>query len=420
MRLTLAIHPVSEIHFGSATQLDGETLTISAEELRRLILEDERLDAVELELVHPGEQCRFGAIFDVVEPRAKKPGDGSDFPGVLGPMALAGRGTTHVLRGAAVSVLGEGPAGPLVEMGGAASEYCPFAKLCHVVVAPHVRPDLPRHVALNARSNAGVKAAAYLARCSLAKPAAETEVYESEGPLEQRSDGRPRIAYIGQVHSRQRVAEVDEQIIYGHNTTGMVPVLMHPNEWLDGAILAGNAGGNIETYFYQNHPIVSELYRWHKEGKIAFVGTIASMAGSNNFDRELNCVTASELTKWNLGADGVVLSKAGGGAPHADMGLTALLCEKLGIRTVVQVGPPNSAPEQTIESATLFNYPEVDAVVFNAGGAYTMFPAAPVERVVASDPAAAESLFALSEFPATRVCGITSQQGAQRLRSFVY
>jgi hypothetical protein len=100
-------------------------------------------------------------------------------------------------------------------------------------------------------------------------------------------------------------------------------------------------------------------------------------------------------------ADGVVLSKAAG--PSCGHSLTALLCEKLGIRTVVQVGPPNSAPEQTIESATLFNYPEVDAVVFNGGGSYTMFPAAPVERVVAPDPAAAESLFALSEFPATRV-----------------
>jgi glycine reductase len=228
------------------------------------------------------------------------------------------------------------------------------------------------------------------------------------------------MAYIGQVHSRQRVAEVDEQIIYGHNTTGMVPVVLHPNEWLDGAVLAGNAGGNIATYLHQNHPIVSELYRWHQEGKISFVGTIATMAGSNNFDRELNCVMASELAKWNLGADGVVLSKAGGGAPHADMGYTALLCERMGIRTVVQVGPPNSAPEQTVESATLFNYPEVDAVVFNSGGAYSMLPAAPVERVVGPDAAAAEALFDLKEFPAARVCGITNQQGAQRLRSFVY
>ncbi len=32
---------------------------------------------------------------------------------------------------------------------------------------------------------------------------------------------------------------------------------------------------------------------------------------------------AAELAKWNLAADGVVLTKYGGGAPHADMALTA-------------------------------------------------------------------------------------------------
>jgi glycine reductase len=152
-----------------------------------------------------------------------------------------------VLRGAAVSVLGEGPAGPLVEMAGAAAEYCPFAKLCHVVVIPHARPDLPRHVALNARSNAGVKTAVYLARCSLGKPASETEVYESEWPLEPRADGRPLIAYIGQV-TRASVAEVDEQIIYGHNTTGMVPMLMHPNEWLDGAFSRATPAATSDVF----------------------------------------------------------------------------------------------------------------------------------------------------------------------------
>jgi hypothetical protein len=87
-----------------------------------------------------------------------------------------------------------------------------------------------------------------------------------------------------------------------------------------------------------------------------------------------------------------VLTKAGGGAPHADMGLTAKLCEELGIVTVVQVGPPNSAPERTVESATLFNYPEVDGILFNSGGAYFQLPASPVERIIAPSTTAAESL----------------------------
>ena len=420
MRLELAIHPITDVHFSDKTSLEDGVLAIDKDDLRRYLLEDERLSGVEIELVHPGEHTRLGSVFDVVEPRAKEPVDGFDFPGVLGPMRLAGKGTTHVLRGSVVAVLTEGGGGNVIEMVGEAAEYCPFSSLHNVVIIPSPRKDLPRHVAQNSRSFVGVKAAAYLASTAIGQQPESIEVCESLGPQEPRVEGLPRFAFIGQVHSRQRVAEVDEQIIYGHNTTGMIPSILHPNEWLDGAILAGNAGGNIETFFYQNHPIINELYKWHREGKISLVGTIATMAAGGNFDRELNCVIAAELTKWNLDADAVVLTKAGGGAPHADMGFTALLCEQMGMRTVVQVGPPNNSPERNVESVTLFNYPEVDAVVFNAGGVFYSMPAAKVERVVSASESASEQLFGITELLASRVAGVTSQQGAQRLRTFVY
>src|SRR5207248_6906382 len=130
MRLELAIHPILDLRFGDATALEGETLVVGVEDLKRALLADERLTDVDVEIVQAGESCRFGGVFDVVEPRAKAPGDGSDFPGVVGPMRLAGRGTTHVLRGAVVSVLGDASgmggqagAGTLAEMTGSAAEY---------------------------------------------------------------------------------------------------------------------------------------------------------------------------------------------------------------------------------------------------------------------------------------------------------
>jgi glycine reductase len=245
-------------------------------------------------------------------------------------------------------------------------------------------------------------------------------VFESEGPLEPRVEGRPRFAYIGQVHSRQRVAEVDEQIVYGANTAGMLPAVLHPNEWLDGGVLTGNYRSSVETYFYQNHPVISELYRWHQQGKISLVGTIATMAGSNNYDRDLNAMVSAELAKWNLGADGVVLTKCGGGAPHSDMAITARNCELLGMRTTVQIGPPDLSGDRTAESSMLFNYEEVDAIVYSSGGNYIQLPVAPVERVIAPTAAAAAGLESLSQVAAGRICGITSQQGGSRLRTFVY
>jgi glycine reductase len=197
----------------------------------------------------------------------------------------------------------------------------------------------------------------------------------------------------------------------------MAPVVLHPNEWLDGAVVSGYQNMGVETYFYQNHPVITELYRRHQEGKITLVGTIATMAASDNEDRERNCMLAAELAKWNLAADGVVLTKYGGGAPHADMALTARLCEELGMSTAVQVS--DMSRDRRAESALLFNYPEVDAIVY-VGGNDTAWAVPAVETVIAGNPTAASALEAAQEFPAASICGITSQQGASRLRCFVY
>ena len=49
MQLTLARHSVTEIRFGTQTQLDGTTLGLIAAELRRLVLEDEAIEDVDFE-----------------------------------------------------------------------------------------------------------------------------------------------------------------------------------------------------------------------------------------------------------------------------------------------------------------------------------------------------------------------------------
>ena len=420
MELTLAIHQITDLRFGDSTYLNGSTLVVDRESLTNHLLEDPRLQSVDIDIANPGEACRIGVVFDIIEPRIKEPRAGSDYPGILGPIATAGQGTTHVLRGAAVTVVDEAaPLGnnKIVEMSGPASEESPYSVLHHLAIVPHIDPNLERHTAQNALRLASVKTSVYLAKTALGKSPDAPEVFQSDGPTQARRDGLPRVAYIGQIHSRQRVAEVDEQILYGANTAGMVPVMLHPNEWLDGGVVSGYQNMGVETYFYQNHPIITELYRWHREGKVTLVGTVATMAASDNDDPERNCMLASDMVKWNLAADGVALTKYGGGAPHADMALTARLCEESGIYTTVQVS--DMSRDRQAESALLFNYPEVDAIIYVGGGdTYWNLPA--VEKVVAGSPAMAAALEVAQEIPAGGICGVTSQQGISKLRCFVY
>jgi glycine reductase len=426
MELTLAHHPVSEIRVGSHAQLDGTVLLVDVDALRALVCEDECITAVDFEILHPGESCRAGPIFDIVEPRAKAPDSSPDFPGILSPPCTAGIGTTHVLTGAAVSVLAErGPGesrsetGRFLEMAGEAADATHYSSLQHLVVILHTRAGLPNEAVEKAYRRAGLKVAVRIAQAARHHTPAFTHKFPSLDGAKETRRGLPRIAYIGQIFSRQRKPAVDEPILYGANTDGMLPVLLHPDEWLDGAIVPSLRSwiGGTETYFYQNHPVILELYQRHHAGELTFAGTVATIAGSNNFDRERNCQVSANLVKWPLQANAAVLTKYGGGLPHTDLAETARLLEKMGIQTSVMVS--DTSRDRRVESALLFNFPEVDAIVYN-GGNGTRWEVPRVERIVAATAEMKDLLAGPLLVEASNIIGVTNQQGASRMRAMVY
>jgi glycine reductase len=423
MQLTLVQHPVTEIEFGKTTGLDRTTLYVNAAELVRLLLEDNSLTSVDLEIVSPGESCRAGPVFDIIEPRAKGADSSPDFPGVLGSPMTAGLGTTHVLRGAAVTVLSEvspgdsrGSTGYVLEMSGPLAEASHYASLHHLIVIPHTRPGLPEYATLKTYRMIGLKAAVYLARAALDDPAASAITFDPVGPAEQ--SRLPRVAYVGQIFSRQRKPHQEEQILYGTNTEGMLPLPLHPDEWLDGAILPSyhRSLGGAETYFVQNHPVIMELYGRHHARELNFVGTIATISSSDNFDRERNCQAAANLVRWTLKADAAVLTKWGGGVPHADLSETARLLENMGIGTAVMVS--DMSRDRRLESALLFNFPEVNAIVYN-GGNGTRWRAPQVERAIAASAELVDAMRGPIEIEGLNVVGFANEQGASRLRAMV-
>ena len=424
MALTLALHQVTDLMLGDKHQLDGDLLVVDVNDLRRMVLEDSAFDSVEFEIARARESCRAGPIFDIVEPRAKAPGGSPDWPGILGAPHTAGFGTTHVLQGGAVTMLREespgesrGVTGYVLEMNGEAARASCYSKLWHVIVIPHTKATIPRHTRHKAYRIAQLKVAVRLAQIAMDAPPTEIQILDTFTNPERAA--LMRVAYVGQIFSRQRKPEPEEQIIYGVNTEGMLPTLLHPNEWVDGAITTSyhTSIGGAETYFYQNNPVIAELYRRHNQGELNFVGTLATIAAADNLDRERNTQFAAHLVKWALRADAAVLTKFGGGVPHSDLAETARLLEGDGIKTAVQV--TDLARDHRVESALLFNFPEVDAIVC-IGGNDTRWQLSRVERVIAANSAMAELLGEPLEIDALNVVGVANQQGASRLRSVVY
>jgi hypothetical protein len=175
--------------------------------------------------------------------------------------------------------------------------------------------------------------------------------------------------------------------------------------------------GGAETYFYQNHPVITELYRRHQARELNFAGTVATIASANNVDRERNTRFTANLVKWALRADAAVLTKFGGGVPHTDLAETARLLECDGVKTAVQV--TDLARDHRVESALLFNFAEVNAIVC-IGGNSTQWALPRVARVIAASSGLAELLAGPFDIESLNVVGVANQQGAARLRSRVY
>src|SRR6185295_1314744 len=241
MQLTLAYHPINSIRFGDKLTLDGTALNVSQDELRAVVLEDALIESVDFAIAAPNDSLRAGPVFDIVEPRAKAPGGSPDWPGILGAPITAGSGTTHVLSGAAVSAVREdssgdsrGATGYILEMSGAPAAGSPYGTLQHLIVVPHTQANIPAAARQRAYRLAQLKIAVRLAQASFSATPAHSEVLDNSDA--ETRPGLPRLAYLGPIFSRQRNPQADESILYGAETDGMLPTLLHPHEWLDGAL----------------------------------------------------------------------------------------------------------------------------------------------------------------------------------------
>jgi len=418
MRLELAWSVVDDLAAGSATRLAGRRLEVDVDGLRALLSADARLARVRLDLVHPGERCRIGRVFDVIAPRAKLGGD--DFPGVLGAVARAGHGTTLALDGVAVVATDQQTdnVGTLavIDMAGPNAELSAFGRTHNVVISAWPAPGAERADYLAAVRLAALKAAVYLARA--AREAKPDRVEGFELPPSPRVPPElahlPRVAYVFQIHSHQRPTGVDEGILYGDPVRRMLPTIVHPNEVLDGAVLRGFMGRSVTTWATQNHPMIRALYAEHGR-TLWFAGVVVTVAQATEPERVRSAFMAADLVAHTLGADGAVLTKIGGGAPHVDMAQAASQCEALGVKTTAVV--EDMSTDGSAEGMLLFDLPGVDSLV-NVGSSQEPIMLPAMDRVVGADDLAPKLL---GESRATYggLCGAIEQVGLTRVMAEV-
>jgi len=395
MELILDIINIKDVQFSNKTAINDSVLSINRQMLKELLEKDKRLCRVDIELCHPGESCRILQVADVIEPRAKSGENLEDFPGALGRQGTAGEGHTCVLRNVSVVLNNQldekdlpesqDATGNIIDMSGPGAEFTPYANTHNVVVIPYPSDGTSLDDYKIALKIAGVKTAVYLAQAGRELEPDEKEIYTLP-PLTEITRGMehlPKIGYIFQAYCTSYPAMIGEPILYGDNIRELLPIIIHPNEIMDGAFINPYHGRGTETYVIQNHPIIKELYSRHGKD-LCFVGMVLTVSRNTEPERERAVAIASNMASSMLNADGVILTKASSGAPDVDVAQTAQKCEDMDVKAVLimfdGVSPADIAAG--LDSGTVFNLPGAGSIVNTGNSFWQSIDLPAVDRII--------------------------------------
>ena len=337
MKLELGKIHIHDVKFGEKTEIRSGVLYVNADELRELVLRDDRLIDCHVELAHPGESVRITPVKDVIEPRLKVEGPGVVFPGVMGKVTEVGHGKTYCMDGLCVVTVGKivGFQEGVIDMSGPAAEYCPFSKTQNVCVVIEPKEGLETHVYESAGRMAGLSAATYLAKALKDQTPDETEVFETKPLLEQAAQ-YPDLPRVGYIHMLQSQGLLHDPYYYGVDAKQIVPTIMYPEEIFDGAIISGNCVApcdKVTTYHHLHNPVIEDLFRQH--GKtVNFMGVILTNENVFLMDKERHSDMTSKLCEY-LGLEGVLLTEEGYGNPDTDLMMNCKKTTQRGTKVVI-------------------------------------------------------------------------------------
>ena len=337
MRLEMGHIFIKDIQFAAESGVKDGVLSVSADALRAVVLEDEKLKDVSFDIARPGESVRITPVKDVIEPRVKVEGRGGVFPGVIAKVDTVGSGKTYALKGMAVVTAGKivGFQEGIIDMTGPGADYTPFSKTLNLVIVCEPQEGLKQHDYEAAVRFAGFKVAAYLGELAKELVPDEVKVYETctikEG-LTKYPD-LPRVAYVQMLQSQ---GLLHDTYVYGVDAKKILPTILDPTETMDGAIVSGNCVSACDknpTYVHQNNPVVEDLFAQH--GKtLNFVCQIITNENVYLADKMRSSDWTAKLCKM-LDLDGVIVSQEGFGNPDTDLIMNCKKIEAEGIKTVI-------------------------------------------------------------------------------------
>lgn len=381
MKLELGKIKIKDVQFGDVTKVENGVLYVNAQEIEKLVLEDERLISAKVELARPGESIRIAPVKDVIEPRVKVSGNGGIFPGFISKVNEVGSGRTHALVGSNVVTCGRivGFQEGIIDMSGPIAKYCPFSETNNVCVVIEPKEGLETHAYEAAGRMAGLKTAAYLGEAGRNVTPDEVVTYETL-PLQEQVKQYPDLPKVGYIHMLQSQGLLHDTFYYGVDAKQFIPTIMYPTEMMDGAIVSGNCVApcdKVTTFHHLNNPVIEALYKRHGKD-INFVGVILTNENVFLADKIRCSDMVAKLAEY-MGLDGVLITEEGYGNPDTDLMMNCKKVANKGIKVVLITDefPGKDGKSLSLADAVV----EADALVScGNGNVIEHFP--PMDKVI--------------------------------------
>ena len=337
MRLEIGKINITDIQFADSCKIEKGVLYVNPEDLKPVVLEDEKLKGVTFDIAKPGESVRITPVKDVIEPRVKVEGNGGIFPGMIAKVDTVGSGKTLALKGMAVVTAGKivGFQEGIIDMTGPGAEYTPFSKTLNLVMVCEPVDDLKQHDYEKAVRMAGFRVAAKIGELAREMEADETCVYETCG-IKEGIEKYPDLPRVGYVSMLQTQGLLHDTYVYGVDAKQIIPTILSPTEVMDGAIVSGNCVSACDknpTYIHQNNPVVEDMFAEHGKS-FNFVCQIITNENVYLADKERSSNMTAKLCKM-LDLDAVIVTQEGFGNPDTDLIMNCKKIEAEGVKTVI-------------------------------------------------------------------------------------
>lgn len=363
MKLEICNYPVEKIVLSEKSEYKNGFLSVSTKELKQMAYQDNNIKCVKFHVVSPGEKVRIMHVIDVIEPRYKIQGNTSSFPGFTGDPTITGAGITNRLCNCAITLIS-----PITQMDGTVSvketildtfgigKSChPFGDIFNLVVEIDIKDGVDVVQACSSIRMFGLRMSEYLSKQTISSSPQSVDLFE----LTEAKKELPNVACILLFFKEGRLHNAFN---YGLGEQPL-PLLMHPNEVLDGAIVSAHyqlACLRQPTYYYQNHSLIKELYKLHGE-KLNFAGVIfAQSLITSPSGKERSASQSAKICKM-LGIDAVIVASDTAGHGWVDQMLTCKRCHESGIKVVNIMA--EMADDSGDDLSIVMAVPEIDAVI---------------------------------------------------------